>query len=590
MTAVNTQRPAEDAATKLERLKKRIQNLQTLQDAVLSNSAPSMTSTSDTPSLPSTNNMASAPHNLHNARTPTDSPSTNSMSTMPEHHQQIAENATPVSDLSTCDVTPTKTLRGSTTLECPVGSTLFGADVDCQLIFGTGNDCEVFMVSSSALKNSSRIWMGLIQESATGSSSGPGLQTLRVPNLLRSTSALHDTLSILMNIIHLQFDLLPTELNFNQLEDLMLVSKEYEHRMLIRPFVKEWVGRLPDTELNTRSVFWLRMSWELLDYQTFCTLANRLLYTCRSSKLGNALFTPEGERLSEDQLPELYRESFNARAYTIMLIISSGWIEQKRQGLFEDVLSKLKKWVEARENREGSCKLSGNTDELACNALRLGGLIRNLTLHGLWPLPTTTLHLPLSVGNFVENLESFHILDLPGHNGICDLDDKERRSALLEKCISLGPGVVSNSMEDDGLLKHFAVLARPLDGLSKYETSIGFRQKDSKNVDRNVHLNRLQASSVSSDGATANVSKGTDDEMAMDIDGPSGPGADADVLDVDADSDSDSDYSPPDDDGLSVVSEDCEEYPLPDFHDEESSDESEDGEDDDGLEISDDEE
>ncbi|KAL0257921.1 hypothetical protein SLS55_007089 [Diplodia seriata] len=174
----------------------------------------------------------------------------------------------------------------------------FDEQGDTRILVRDGCDTynKAFIVSSKALGFASNVWKkmqsGHFKEGQPGTD---GIMTIFLPH----DEA--DALTILLNIAHLRFDRLSRNpLPFDQLRALATLTDKYGATIMLRPWIKDWVGSLwgfGDWDAGQEE--WLMIAWEYGYEDKFETLARDLTRYSGANEDGK-LVTHAGRVLDPD--------------------------------------------------------------------------------------------------------------------------------------------------------------------------------------------------------------------------------------------------------------------------------------------------
>lgn len=110
-----------------------------------------------------------------------------------------------------------------------------------------------------------------------------------------------NTLSIILNIAHLNFTKVPSHLEFDDLLTVAIVTNKYLAMHIVRSWVTNWIKHLEGTVGVQGYEEWLWISWEFGYNNIFELVANKLVLESRINSCGECL-NAEGKIL-KDKMP-----------------------------------------------------------------------------------------------------------------------------------------------------------------------------------------------------------------------------------------------------------------------------------------------
>jgi hypothetical protein len=128
--------------------------------------------------------------------------------------------------------------------------TIYDPEGDIALIVGP-SQTHKFQLSSKLLASTSAIWKDLID-----SAKETGSRTVHLPD---------DgpvSVSVLLQIVHLRFSVLPRSFTFQELYSLARLSHKYQVYKLFQPFVLKWTEPFIREKLDPEQTEWILISWE----------------------------------------------------------------------------------------------------------------------------------------------------------------------------------------------------------------------------------------------------------------------------------------------------------------------------------------
>ncbi|KAK8232572.1 hypothetical protein HDK77DRAFT_498648 [Phyllosticta capitalensis] len=143
----------------------------------------------------------------------------------------------------------------------------------------------IFIVSSKAMSMACGAWNSMLNGPFKEAQSTSGDWEIELPE--DDPAAL----AVLLNIVHLRFDLVPDELGFALLLQITVLTDKYDITRLIRPWATSWFQAAQDIASTTKSGYeeWLWIAWELGQKNTFETLAAHLIQTVHVDADGRCL-------------------------------------------------------------------------------------------------------------------------------------------------------------------------------------------------------------------------------------------------------------------------------------------------------------
>ncbi|KAL1643530.1 hypothetical protein SLS58_004890 [Diplodia intermedia] len=234
----------------------------------------------------------------------------------------------------------------------------FDEQGDTRMLVRDGCDTynKTFIVSSKALGFASDVWKkmqsGHFKEGQPGKD---GMMTILLPH----DEA--DALTVLLNIAHLRFDRLSRNPPpFDQLRALATLTDKYGATIMVRPWIKDWVGSLWGFgDWDTGQEEWLMIAWEYGHEDKFETLARDLTRYSGANEDGK-LVTHAGRILDP------YNEDCRFPPESIM---------SARKHVMDKMLHVLYDCVEQYLHKE-NVRICGNCN---CDCKFLGYMIRLLS-------------------------------------------------------------------------------------------------------------------------------------------------------------------------------------------------------------------
>ncbi len=177
-----------------------------------------------------------------------------------------------------------------------------------------------YVVSSHALCLASPVWKKIIhppfQKLSCAESHEDGLRSKQIDLHEDNKEALLH----LLNIAHLQFNKVPTQLPFKSILDIAVLCDKYDCVGLVKPWLPLW---LVDEETQYKEPDheeWLFVAWVFGREKTFIELARKLVIEVRMSPTGVCL-TSTG-KIFPSQMPPGIVGRFNISAYILLGFLS----------------------------------------------------------------------------------------------------------------------------------------------------------------------------------------------------------------------------------------------------------------------------
>jgi hypothetical protein len=126
-----------------------------------------------------------------------------------------------------------------------------------------------------------------------------------------------EALSIILHIAHLQFDKVPSRLEFNQLLSVAILTDKYQATQIVRPWLLTWVKHLEHLVDKEGYEEWLWIAWEFGISDVFERVASRLVLESRTNSDKQCL-TANGKVLIENMPPDIIGSTTH---YTHMAVL-----------------------------------------------------------------------------------------------------------------------------------------------------------------------------------------------------------------------------------------------------------------------------
>ena len=193
-----------------------------------------------------------------------------------------------------------KDVRSSTIYVDPSGDLrLVAGYTDAE---GDDSDSRTFVVSTRVLCLASPIWKSMFDPSGPWAKQKSGSE----PFEMKEDDP--DTLLILLDAAHLNFDLIPQMLDLDQLFQLAVLCDKYDTFKLVRPWISGWItwlqGLKPTCAPGNED--WLFISWSLGKEKIYQTLSKHLVSSVTINEEGQCL-GPAGKILGDDMPPGALR-------------------------------------------------------------------------------------------------------------------------------------------------------------------------------------------------------------------------------------------------------------------------------------------
>ncbi|KAK8188458.1 uncharacterized protein BKA78DRAFT_297987 [Phyllosticta capitalensis] len=143
----------------------------------------------------------------------------------------------------------------------------------------------MFIVSSKAMSMACTVWNSMLNGKFKEAQTTSGEREVELPDDDPTG------LAILLRIAHLQFDLVPKELEFAVLLQITVLTDKYDMTRLILPWAPSWVEKLANRIRWTAPGYeeWLWIAWELGQRYKFENLALHLAITTQIHEDGRCM-------------------------------------------------------------------------------------------------------------------------------------------------------------------------------------------------------------------------------------------------------------------------------------------------------------
>jgi len=162
---------------------------------------------------------------------------------------------------------------------------------DRTLIVGNGENQKRFLVSSNAMRLASPVWRAMF--------TGPYREGTAIE--IPFPDGNPDAFLITLRIAHLQFNNLPSSLDFQGLVNLALVCDVYDMVQIVRPFITKWIEPLEPLAEKIGFEEWLLVAWTFSYPKIFERIASRLVLCASTNADGQCL--NEKNKVLDDFMP-----------------------------------------------------------------------------------------------------------------------------------------------------------------------------------------------------------------------------------------------------------------------------------------------
>jgi hypothetical protein len=184
--------------------------------------------------------------------------------------------------------------KGSNSAVPPV-ETIYDPDGDLELIVGM-DPPHHFRLSAKRLKSTSHVWQDVVTVSHED-----------IPKKVQLADDDPESMSILLNIVHLRFSELPRYLIFEKLISLARLSHKYKSHELFQPFVAKWIDPFIRKELYQDRPEWILIAWEFSLRAIFEHWLEYLCRECEKDEDGELVL--RGRKLAE-LVPEAHEGKY----------------------------------------------------------------------------------------------------------------------------------------------------------------------------------------------------------------------------------------------------------------------------------------
>jgi BTB/POZ domain len=171
----------------------------------------------------------------------------------------------------------------------PNADITFDSYGDYILIIGDGETQKRFLVSSNAMRLASPVWKAMI----TGPYEEATAKEISFPE------GKPEAFLIVLRIAHLQFEDLPSSLDFQELVNLAIICEEYDLVRIVRPFLKRWIEPLEPLAEKIGFEEWLFVAWTFSYPKVFEKITQKLVLNASTNADGQCL--NEAEDVLDDR-------------------------------------------------------------------------------------------------------------------------------------------------------------------------------------------------------------------------------------------------------------------------------------------------
>ncbi|GKT89537.1 nuclear pore protein [Colletotrichum tofieldiae] len=196
-------------------------------------------------------------------------------------------------------------------IQTPSDDTLADADEiqidpNGDLLLHTGpdsssGDTKLFRVCSNTIRRSSPFWKRSLYETSSEIRAHDGEWWACTPSLYACQYEKSSGLIILLNIIHSNFNQIPSEPTLTEIYNILCLASSFEMELVLQPWIAQWHGILKSAE-TSRSGHDLGMlacmAWTLGDERLFTRTTMKITLTCVADKEGH-MITADGVRLDD---------------------------------------------------------------------------------------------------------------------------------------------------------------------------------------------------------------------------------------------------------------------------------------------------
>ncbi|GJC88918.1 hypothetical protein ColLi_11756 [Colletotrichum liriopes] len=179
-------------------------------------------------------------------------------------------------------------------------------DPNGDLLLHTGpdpssGDTKLFRVCSNTIRRSSPFWKRSLYETASEIRAHDEEWWACTPSLYACQYDKSSGLIILLNIIHSNFNQIPSEPTLTEIYNILCLASSFEMELVLQPWIAQWHGILKsaETSRNGHDLGMLAcMAWTLGDERLFTRTTIKITLTCVADKEGH-MITADGVRLDD---------------------------------------------------------------------------------------------------------------------------------------------------------------------------------------------------------------------------------------------------------------------------------------------------
>ncbi|KAL1643532.1 hypothetical protein SLS58_004892 [Diplodia intermedia] len=244
-------------------------------------------------------------------------------------------------------------------------------------------------------------------------------------------------LSILLDIAHLRFSLIPAKLSFRHLLGVAVLAEKYGAARAFQPWLSMWVGAQRKKVGVPGYEEWLWIAWAFGEQEIFADLATKLVREVRVDEKGR-LVNAVGKVLDgEGGLawfpPDILESIMSVRTATIALLQDACYGYQDKYLASYTV-----------PDTESVCCHCGVDADRECDATVLGSFIISLHENGLSPFREDPTKVKMSIEEFAERLKRVELIDCRhSHFGSCNFAPE--LWGKIEKVLTCIPSPVLDS-------------------------------------------------------------------------------------------------------------------------------------------------
>ncbi|KAI9726015.1 MAG: hypothetical protein M1834_009443 [Cirrosporium novae-zelandiae] len=297
---------------------------------------------------------------------------------------------------------------------------------DLKLVVYNYDGPSVLVVSSKAMSLACDPWRVMLGPEAKFSEAQP--EHSKIIPLPEDDPV---ALSILLHIVHLQFDQVPSKLEFDDFVEMAMLTDKYQATKLVAPWVPNWIWEVSCLAKREGFEKWLWIAWEFGVTMSFETVASRLVLESSTNDEGKCL-TSVGEVVVEDMPSDIVENVLEVRKATIDRLLEIAYYHVNHF---------------THPNTLFFCRASRNNQ--ACDALFYGSLIKELQRCRLGPDRKEASEIFMSVKELAQKLKTLELFVYPsdtsvnGNHGECSWS--RWISTRVDKVLREIPSAVTDS-------------------------------------------------------------------------------------------------------------------------------------------------